>query len=673
METIIKVLLLVAGSALLLVGVDSVDSISDHDGANNSSPGLVRAYSKNNIEHTFKQSLIEQYGQYDPDQESVFIPASESAGAALSRHRNFSNTTLQESGIDESDRLKTDGKFIYASSISEPEIHVFKVGQTEQTASHRTTVSTLKPGARITGLYLRAEQKQMLAVANDGQYQHEHASHWFNRHFWTGRQTELLNVNLEQPDTPKIEQQLSLDGQLVSSRRIGNMLYVATRQSVSLPDLIEYPENYVQASRNRQLIEKTTMQDLLPKYRLNGAEYELFAADDCFYAGSQPLKHAQHSIISLVAIDLDEGVLQPKGQCFIGDAEAVYASNNAIYLATTQFLTTDDAHGLEYSDDPNTEIHKFTLGKDKQPQYAASGKIQGHLGWQQDLKTFRMSEKDGLLRVLSYVGETIDQFDSPARLNILKENPDTKQLEVVGALPNESRPAPLGKKGELIYASRFIGDRGYLVTFRTTDPLYIIDLSSPSDPYIMSALELDGYSDFLMPIGDRFLLAIGKDSSEEIVGEEFDSNLAALELGVKVSIIDISNPTAPFEKENKVYGKRGSETAVSKTHHALNCIVRADSLEVNIPISVHDTALVSYGSESHPSDYYGWTQDALYRMKISLRDGKVSELPPIVADIGETPVDSAFYFDTNWQHDRSVMVDDKTYYLKRDKLFTAAN
>ena len=94
---------------------------------------------------------------------------------------------------------------------------------------------------------------------------------------------------------------------------------------------------------------------------------------------------------------------------------------------------------------------------------------------------------------------------------------------------------------------------------------------------------------------------------------------------------------------------------------------------MNIPISVHDTALVSYGTERHPSDYYGWTQDALYRMKISLRDGKVSKLPPIVADLGTTSADSAFYFDTNWQDDRSIMVGDKTYYLKRDQLFTAAN
>ena len=217
-------------------------------------------------------------------------------------------------------------------------------------------------------------------------------------------------------------------------------------------------------------------------------------------------------------------------------------------MASTPDPYSDDFSDVVYHVSATTEIHKFSLDG-LQTDYVGSTTIEGHLGWNQNQKSFRMSEKDGFLRILSYVGEQSNSFDSPARLHILKEATQTKTLETVAVLPNEAHPQPLGKKGELIYGSRFVGDRGYLVTFRTTDPLYILDLADPTNPYILSALEIDGYSDYLQPVGENYLLGIGKDAVAQLPDDPFESPNGAWYQGVKLSLIDIRDPTAPIEKE----------------------------------------------------------------------------------------------------------------------------
>ena len=80
----------------------------------------------------------------------------------------------------------------------------------------------------------------------------------------------------------------------------------------------------------------------------------------------------------------------------------------------------------------------------------------------------------------------------------------------------------------------------------------------------------------------------------------------------------------------------------------------------------------NYASDKHPSDYFGWTKDALYRFNIDTKNGEISALKPVVATMDDVPETAEYYFDTAWQHDRSVIVGDHAYYLKRDELFPAA-
>ena len=670
METITKVLLLLCICLLFGLSNDIGSSYTYRDSAVNLTARLVRAHSSDAITSEFKASLVEKYGTYDKTANSEFMLASNGTEVAVDINSSFSTTTLQESNVDESDRIKTDGQYIYVSSLHTPTIKTFETdnAQPPNTVEVSTKTLRLRDDALFSGIYLRPEVNQLIALASESGSNNQAMGAWFTNEFWSGRKTEVFNLDISTPSDPKKLSKLTLDGQLISSRRVDATLYLATRQTVSIPGLILQPMNANEAAYNQKIIEDTSIKDMLPKHEINGTRTDSFDLNDCYYAANQTSSHTQHSIISLLAIDLDSTDLSPKGQCFIGDAETIYASAQAIYLASTP-KTTIDSSNIITAEPATTEIHKFTLDGLK-TDYAGSGTIEGHLGWNQSQKSFRMSEKDGYLRVLSYVGEHAGSIESPARLSILGENADNDTLEVVSTLPNDSRPEPLGKKGELIYGSRFVGDRGFLVTFRTTDPLYILDLADPTNPSILSALMIDGYSDYLQPVGENFLIGIGKDAVAQLPDDPFNSPNGAWYQGVKLSLIDISNPSAPLEKETIILGKRGTETAVSKSHHAITTLMKDDTLQINFPVSLHEAEIDNFGLEKHPSDYSGWSHDALYRYDIDTKSGEISALKPIVAKMSNVPETAEYYFDTNWEHDRSVILGDHAYYLKRDELFT---
>ncbi len=667
METIIKILLLTSVFLLACYSEEPESGMSPAGSATSASSGLKRVRSPEILEEQFKAALIKAYATFNSSARSEFFPASDGnsslASPVVAHH---SSTTLQESGVDESDRLKSDAEHIYISSVLTPAIKIFKADKASAPLVAELAVNTSNENALLSGLYIRPDEKQLIAMAGDGSFGGNGSGLWFSGDYWDSKVTDLVTIDISSPTAPELQNKLSFDGQLINSRRIGPTLYFATRHTATIPGLIDYPEHYNDAINNRRLIAETPLNDLLPKYHINGEHRPLFNAENCYYTGQKDAKYEQLSIISLLAIDLDETELTPRGQCFIGDAETVYASANAIYLATTQYQYSDELSELIYEGSPSTEIHKFSLDG-AQTNYVGSASIEGHLGWQPSQKSFRMSEDKGILRVLSYVGESSNSVDSPARLHILEENASEASLKLLATLPNEKRPTPLGKKGEQIYASRFIGERGYLVTFRATDPLYILNLSDPTDPHIMSALEVDGYSDFLMPVGENFLLGIGKDAIAQT-----DKDDGAWNQGVKLSMIDISDPYTPTETQKIILGKRGTETAVSSTHHALTTLLKGDTLEINLPVSLHETEVENYGGEAHPGDYFGWTRDALHRYRVNIRSGVISTLDPIVAKFNSVPENAQYYFDSGWRHDRSVIIGEDTYYLKRDEFFTSA-
>jgi len=161
-----------------------------------------------------------------------------------------------------------------------------------------------------------------------------------------------------------------------------------------------------------------------------------------------------------------------------------------------------------------TEIHRFEATSAGTTAYRSSGQVSGFV-----LNQFALSEHDGHLRVAStdepeWFPDGSSRRLSESSVTVLHER--GSKLVRVGGVDG------LGK-GEEIYAVRFAGDKGYVVTFREVDPLYTLDLSQPSRPRVAGELKIRGYSAYLHPVSDDLLLGVGQDapsiSRSLVIGE----------------------------------------------------------------------------------------------------------------------------------------------------------
>jgi len=168
----------------------------------------------------------------------------------------------------------------------------------------------------------------------------------------------------------------------------------------------------------------------------------------------------------------------------------------------------------------------------------ATGSVPGSL-----LNQFSMDEYNGYLRLATTVGNGFGfswfwaGSESASDIYVLDGN-----LSVAGSVQG------LGLT-EQIYSARFVGDKGYLVTYLQTDPFYILDLSDPTNPQLKGELEIPGYSSYLHPISGDKMLGIGQEDWK-----------------VKISLFDVQNPEQPAELDKYILEDYWSD--ILSTHHA---------------------------------------------------------------------------------------------------------
>jgi uncharacterized secreted protein with C-terminal beta-propeller domain len=162
-----------------------------------------------------------------------------------------------------------------------------------------------------------------------------------------------------------------------------------------------------------------------------------------------------------------------------------------------------------------------------------------------------MDEHEDYFRIATTTGEIWreDEFTSKNNIYVLDSTMNT-----IGSVQDI---AP----GEQIYSVRFMDDRAYMVTFRLTDPLFVIDLKNPREPSILGALKIPGYSDYLHPYDENHIIGFGKDSVE-VKGQAFYT-------GMKIAMFDVSDVSNPVLKFSEIIGDRGTESELLRNHRAL--------------------------------------------------------------------------------------------------------
>jgi len=706
------------GLALLLLVSACSDSASTPAGpdvlvdADARFRGLQSIGDKELFASTIRDALLNQYrgggvtllsvdGAAVPEASADTDAGSTTAGSttagASSSTADFTGTNVQEVGVDEADRVKTDGEFLYvlsaesggavgplvdlpaldSSPIGPPRRSRIRILSLDDEAADASLVATVDigGGAYADGLYLHTgnDFKSLIVTSSTlGGYW----GYWYDSVQFHAQTSTIQKLDVKDPKAVSVSDTLTLDGQIVSSRRVGKYLYIATRYYPQVPGIQPLVTDQEIA---RDLINNVNIDAVLPTVtrESDGSKQALADAERCFVAQKPVSGYYSPDIITLAVVDL-EAMKITDSVCYLGSTETLYASTNAAYLATTEFgyvsdvISTDgiavDPDGVAdvafSSVDPQitTDIHQFDFDGGAL-RYAGSGVIEGHLGWNIEQKPFRMSEKDGYLRVASYNGRW-NSNESPVLISILKPG-DNRELQLIARLPNDSNPEHIGKPGEQLHASRFLGDKAYLVTFLQTDPLYVVDLSDPYSPVIAGELEIDGYSDYLHPIDENYLLGIGKGAIP--AGSPQDGFRGAFAQGIKLSLFDVSDPQSPREIQSIEIGKRGSDSEALRNPHGIS-VQRATAshpTRVSFSISVND---IPNEYSSGPGGWYDWRETGLFGFEINTgaNAGIVQRGQMIV----ERRSDQQPWGPLRY-NDRSVLVNDAVYYIHGEQVFGA--
>ncbi|MFK8081065.1 MAG: beta-propeller domain-containing protein [Granulosicoccus sp.] len=527
-------------------------------------------------------------------------------------------------------------------------------------------------------LYETSDENSAVITASGGGFW----NYWGESEQFYQQQSVFAKVDVQDPANATLTETFSIDGQIISSRRIGDSLFFASRFYPAIPGVEPWQQG---GEEWREAVESANLAELLPEYSRSGSDETtpLVNASSCFVApiaADQP--YYSPDIITLGVIDLGSMELLDS-ECFLGATETLYANTESVFLATTQYSynegpITIEGESVDVVDgrfdedidwfDPrtSTEIHQFDI-QSNQLSYAGSGSVNGHLGWNPLQMPFRMSESDGYLRVAT-MNDQQGSDHSPILMNILQAD-GQGNLRTVSTLPNESRPQHIGEPGEQLYASRFLGDRAYIVTFRQTDPLYVIDLADPADPEVKGELKIDGYSDYLQPIGEGFLLGIGKDAVPS--DDEFGDGRGAWVQGIKLALFDVSDPSAPAEVQSVLVGQRGTDSVALYNHKAITVQAATDlhPTRVSFGINVYgDPSPTSSQSQPNPFDYLGWNYTGLHGFDVTA--GVNANISPRGALIVERSNGGDRYY-PEYGDDRSVMVNDAVFYVHGRDVYPA--
>lgn len=413
---------------------------------------------------------------------------------------DYTKTNVQVEGVDEGDKIKTDGKRIY--SLSNSNLRVVEVlpdGSMELLLSEEITDNQVAPqnyyytyydSLYLTDKYLVVIGQIYQNVVLDLESTKEPII--YNRY------TQLSVAYIYDLETLKSVDKYEISGSLNTSRLIDNKLYLISTYSPYY-----YSEN------------ETDDIDLRPWVRKQN-QITYFDYEDIKY-----LPDMQYQSFTLITtINLGEEITY-ENDVFLAYNywSVIYVSQNAIYLAAYQH-----EYNIFGTEKGNSKIISYQFSDDGLI-YGGMGTFHGHLNNQ-----FSIDEYDGYLRLASTEGWSGENVRN--RLYVFKRQlkDGIYTLEKVGLLDKD-----LGKVGETIKSVRFNKDQATIVTYRQTDPFYTIDLSDPTNPKIIGALEIPGFSTYQHPWKENLIVGIGFNAVE------------GRTTGLKIALYDISDTKNPIE------------------------------------------------------------------------------------------------------------------------------
>jgi uncharacterized secreted protein with C-terminal beta-propeller domain len=469
----------------------------------------------------------------------------------------FSGTNNHEQGADEPDLVKTDGKRIV--TVLNGVLRVVDAATRKETGR-----LSLEPSTGQAQLLISGDHALVLQSGN-----------MIYDDFWDPgnpkmKGPEILLVDLT--GTPKVLSTYRTEGEVVDARLSNGTARVVLRTSprFAFKDIPGITDEGKRIAANQQVVDEATSEAWLPSYEVTTGGSSVKGQVGCDRV-SRPTTFSGKSMVSVLSFDMAATALSDGDPVtVVADGDTVYGTGSTLYLTNDERWRFNGWRGGSSSTAPaRTEIHRFDASGRGRPAYVASGAVPGWL-----INQYALSEWQGDLRIATTSGLDGSRAGTESAIRVLRQR--GTDLAEIGAVEG------LGK-GERIYSVRYIGPRGYVVTFKQTDPLYSVDLSDPAKPTVTGELKITGYSSHLQPAGDGRLIGIG---------QEADKN--GRTQGTQVSLFDVADPANP--KRLAQYHVESGHSGAEHDPHAL-LYWPATGLFV-VPMDVYDPAVKPAGPKA---------------------------------------------------------------------------
>lgn len=574
-------------------------------------------------------------------------PTSESASTApaFSAAPSHSGTNVQVEGVDEADIIKTDGKYIYqvnrdrvivsqaypADSMSvvstvywaDPQFypqeiyvdgkHLVVIGNTHYPIndkikpSNSAAPAASDPSTPVSSPAVDAPATKSIKVAPVPESMERKKMIWPTPQRFT---TKAIVYELGDRTEMKPVRETELEGNYISSRKIGDSLYIVTNKGMN---------TYWLMDKQISPAEK--------KAALSTPAYRDSAAGDSFITiGYEDIRYFPKAVepnyLLVGGLNLSKPEQKMQVTSYLGSGQYVYASQNNLYITVNEYEPVKEepeqsskaVPGIGQEIMPirpvpvetSSVIYKFGMDNGT-VKYLGRGKVPGH-----PLNQFSMDEHDGYFRIATTKGDMWrdDEFTSKNNMYVLNET-----MNVVGKVEDL---AP----GERIYSVRYAGSRAYMVTFKNVDPLFVIDLKDPQAPKVLGQLKIPGYSDYLHPYDENHIIGFGKDAVvvDNKNGSGFEGGPTAYYQGMKLALFDVSDVAHPKELFKESIGGRGTHSELLNNHKAL--LFSKEKNLLAFPVTVMEVKDKSSGGAPADATKYGeFTFQGAYVYGLDLQNG----------------------------------------------------
>ncbi|WP_248924854.1 beta-propeller domain-containing protein [Paenibacillus hamazuiensis] len=531
---------------------------------------------------------------------------------------DYSKTNVQVQVVDEADVIKTDGKYIY--QVNRGRIVIAEA----YPADNMNVVSTLQfENRQLSPIEMYVDDKYLIVIGNASKNVAYPAEEARSVDSPVGAKIKIAVV----PENPQVTKaviydisdktnlhkvrEFELEGGYVTSRKVGSSLYLVANKYINRYRILQQQGA---AGEQAQAVETPSYRDSLA-----GDSYIKIGLEDVRYFP----KSIEPNYLLVAGLNLDQPDQKLAVQSYLGAGQNVYASPNNLYVTMQKYEpVTEPADADGSGAEPAAErpampivamnttstIYKFALDQGK-IRYSAKGTVPGRV-----LNQYSMDEQNGYFRIATTTGEEWRQDEHTSKNNLYVLN---EKLELSGKIEDI---AP----GERIYSVRFMGNRAYMVTYRTVDPFFVIDLADVKTPKILGQLKIPGYSNYLHPYDENHIIGFGKDTEEVSNYGGSAANGApsttAYYQGMKLAVFDVTNVGEPVEMFKEIIGDRGTDSPLLNNPKAL--LFSKEKGLLAFPVTVMEIKNKSASPTAKEVAQYGqFAFQGAYVYHLDLKDG----------------------------------------------------